>query len=189
MKKASFYIILALFLVAVIGIFILASISESQSVLGTITPTDAACEAYRSGGALLTAEDGQGLSYDGYMRCYAIVYIPDAHELQITVKSNKSTYERLGTTEEAGFDFMLYDTVTEEENRNYTEERASEGRHCYYRLVFSDFELTEETDVELIMFPKGKDDKYSYLKFHRAGEELTEYELSDEEVAALGGKN
>jgi len=185
-KKTIYYIIAALFLFAVIGIFILSAETESTDVLNEIAPTDAAKSAYASGETIQTNDLKQSLSFDGYMRCYSIAYIPSVKEFQVSVKHNKSVYEKLGTTESEGFDFMLYNTATEEEFRDYTQTRESEGRYGYYKLVFNNIDFSENTDIELIMFPKGKKDKYSFLKLHEAGDALEVYDLSKEEIASLG---
>ena len=186
MKKVLTVIFLLIFAVAIGFAVVMISISESTSVLDLVTPTDAVKAANASGGEIFELDPEIAISYDGYMRCYTIVWIPEAKELQVSVKSNNSTYEKLGATKADGYDFMLYDVASETEYRTYTEEREYEGRYSYFRLVFEGVEFDENVSLELIMFPKGKETPYSYFMLHESGEELKTYKLSKEEIALLG---
>ncbi len=189
MKKVLFYIFTALFAAFVIWLIVNFTIMDSQSVLSDVTPTDGAKAAYAAGEEILTHEPDQEMSSEGFMHVYSLVYIPSAKEFQVTVKYNKAVYQKLGTTAEAGFGFKLYNTETEEENENYVEKRDTEDRYSYYRLVFENVEFSEAADLELVMFPKGDDSRFSALKMHRSGQKFEEYKLSEEEIASLGGRN
>lgn len=186
MRKVLTAIFLAAFAVVLIFAIVMISISESTSVLDLVTPTAAVKTAYESGGKILTYSPEQSISFDGYMRCYSIVWIPEAKEFQVSVKSNNSTYEKLGATKADGYDFMLYDVESETEYRAYTETKEYEDRYSYFRLVFEDVEFGEDVSLELIMFPKGKETPYSYFMLHESGELLKNYKLSKEEIASLG---
>ena len=185
MKKVLTVIFLALFAVVLGFAIVMISMSESTDVLDLVTPTDAVRTA-NAGGGIFEVKPELSISYDGNMRCYSIVWIPEAHEFQVSVKSNNSTYEKLGANKADGYDFMLYDVERETEYRTYTEEREFEGRYSYFRLVFEDVEFDEDVSLELIMFPKGKETPYSYFMLHESGEELGTYKLSKEEIALLG---
>ena len=188
MKKVLTIIIFAMIAVVVVSLVIMISVSEAKTVLRAITPTPAAVKAYAEGEDILSHDVKQELSFDGYMRCYALVYIPDEGELQVTVKSNNSVYEKLSTTAERGFVFKLYDVETEREFTEYTEVRASEGRYGYYRLAFSGVEFSEDADLELVMLSPDNEERGSVIKLHKAGQEFEEYELTDDETVSLGGK-
>lgn len=188
MKKVLFYVFIALLLVFVVWLIVNFTIMDSQSVLHDITPTDGAVSAYQSGGEILTHDPDQTMSAEGFMHVYSMIYIPSAKEFQITVKYNKSVYDKLGATAEAGFEFKLYNTETGEENVDYSEKRDTEERYSYYRLVFDGVEFSDAADLELVMFPKGDDSRYSALKVHKAGQVFEQYKLSEEEIASLGGR-
>ena len=189
MKKAFKFVVGLTVLLVAVGAIIMIWISESKSVLCDITPTDAAKEAYASGGEILYHDTDQELSFDGYMRCYALIYIPGGKELQITVKSNNSVYEKLGTTESRGYRFKLYDTETGKEFTDYSEVRESDGRYGYYRLAFSGVEFSDSADIELVMLSPGDDELGSVIKLHKAGQKFKEYNLTKEEIASLGGRD
>lgn len=186
MKKVLYIIIAAMALVALVGVIVMISISDAKNVLRDITPTDAVIEAYKSGGEILTHDPDQELSFDGYMRCYALVYIPGAKELQITVKSNRSAFEKLETTEEQGYIFLLYNTETEEENKNCTVTSEFEGRYAYYRIVFGDVEFSDTASLELVMLSPNNAERGSVAKIHKSGQEFAKYKLSKEEIASMG---
>ncbi len=188
MKKIISYVFIALFAVFVGWLIFRIVVMESKSVLSEITPTDQAAAVYKDGGEFLTHEPAQTMSFDGYMHLYSLVYLPDAKELQITVKYNKSVYEKLGATAEAGFGFKLYDTLTGEENTDYTFKRDTEDRYSYYRLAFEGVEATDGSDLEIVMFPKGDDTAFTAAKIHKSGQVFEDYKLSEEEIASLGGQ-
>ena len=188
MKKVIFYVFVALFLAFVVWLVINFSIMDASDVLSGITPTDGAKAAYAAGDEILTHDPDQRMSSDGYMHVYSMIYIPSAKEFQITVKYNKSVYEKLGATAEEGFGFKLFNTETEEENTDYTQTRDTEERYSYYRLVFENVGFSENADLELVMFPKGNDSSFSAMKIHRADQKFEQYKLSREEIASLGGR-
>ena len=188
MKKVIFYVFVALFLAFVVWLIVNFAIMDDKSVLSDITPTDGVREAYRNGEEILTHEPDQIMSSDGYMHVYSMIYIPSAKEFQITVKYNKSVYEKLGTTAEAGFGFKLFNNETYEENSAYSSERDTADRYSYYRLVFENVEFSDRADLELVMFPKDNEASFSAMKIHRADQEFEEYKLSEEEIASLGGQ-
>ena len=188
MKKIITAVFFVLFGIAVVGIFILSAINDAEDGPNTIVPTDGAVSAYRNGDPILWHKTDQKLSTDGNIRCYKMIYIPSAKELQITVKYNKIVYQKLDASEDDGFEFILYNTETKDESGDYTvSEHYSSGRFAYYRLVFQGVEFSDTADVELAMHPVGVRDCGSAIKLHRAGQEFEEYKLSDEEIAALGG--
>ncbi len=189
MKKAFHTVVGIIVALVAVGSIIMIFMSESKSVLRDIMPTDAAKAAYSSGEGILCHDTKQELSFDGYMRCYSLIYIPSERELQITVKTNNSVYEKLGTTAERGFVFKLYDTETKKEYTEYAGERAAEGRYGYYRLAFSGVEFSDKADIELVMLCPDDEERGSVIKLHEAGQEFEEYKLSKEETAKLAGRD
>ena len=189
MKKAFHTVMGIIAALVAVGSIIMIFTSESKSVLCDVMATDAAKTAYSSGEQILCHDTKQELSFDGYMRCYSLIYIPAERELQVTVKSNVSVYEKLGTTAERGFVFKLYDVETGKEFTKYAEQRESSGRYGYYRLAFSGVEFSDKADIELVMLCPDDVERGSVIKIHEAGQEFTEYKLSKEEIAQLAGQN
>ena len=189
MKKVIFYVFIALFLAFVVWLVVNFAIMDAQSTLSDVTPTEGAAAAYKNGDDILTHDPDQTMSVEGYMHVYSMIYIPSAKELQITVKYNKSVYEKLGTTAEDGFAFKLFNTETEEETTDYTAKRDTEDRYSYYRLAFSGVEFSDAADLELVMFPPQNESSFSAMKIHRAGQKFVQYDLSKEEIASLGGRD
>ena len=189
MKKIITGVFFVLFGIAVVGIFILSAINDAENGPNTITPTEGAVSAYRNGDPILSHDTDQKFSSDGNIRCYKMIYIPSAKEFQITVKYNNIVYQKLEADADDGFEFVLYNTETKEENTDYTvSEHPSKGRFEFYRLVFHNVEFSDTADIELAMHPVGARDRGSAIKLHKAGEEFEQYKLSKKEIAALGGK-
>ena len=189
MKKILTGVFFALFGIVVVGIFVLSAIGDAEDGPNTITATSGAVSAYKNGDPILTHKTDMKLSTDGNIKCYKMIYIPSAKEFQITVKYNKIVYEKLGANEDEGFDFVLYNTKTGEENTSYiVSDRSAKGRFCYYRLVFHEVVIQDDADIELAMHPAGKRDVGSAIKLHRSTQQFEDYKLSKKEIAALGGK-
>ena len=195
LKKIPFIIIMVLFGAFLLFMLFLIITSESKTVFNEITWTQGAKEAYDAGGDILTHKADQQLSTDGYMRCYAIIWIPSANEVQVTVKHNVGVYEKAGTSPDVGFGFKLYNTGTKVAFTDYTAKREEKGRYGYYKLVFKDVEFDPETeDLEIVMFPKHDEEKFSVLKLHNSGtmmgykQDFEPYDFSKKEIAALNGE-
>ena len=203
MKKVLFIIFVVLFVIFLIFSFYLVFTSESKSVFNEIEWTEGAKEAYSNGDEILTHEADQQISTDGNMRCYAIIWIPSANELQVTVKHNVGVYEKMGVSPDVGFGFKLYNTGNGEEYNTkegdefteYTAKREEKGRYAFYKLVFSGVKLDPETeDLEIVMYAKHNEDKFSVMKLHNSGAILgykqvfEPYDFSKGELAALKGE-
>lgn len=135
------------------GLFILrCCVAADQSHLDTIIPTDALRAAYTDGTVeILTHEVVAEISSDGYMSCYAFTWSPEAREVQITVRYNNSVFEYNNLPTDSVLSFTLIDSATEKE---YTPSYIEEDHfwmYNYRRLVFSDIDVSEASDLVVYM--------------------------------------
>ena len=178
------------FIILVIGLLLWRIFyAESKNVMSDVTPTDAAISAYKAGEEFLTHRTVQigGISNDGFMRCYAFVYIPSQGEMQVTVKTNESIYGSIPNIK--GFSFKLYDPATKEEWQASSVETLKKGVYMYFRPVFDGVTFDESSDdeLEIVMTSEDGTEDYSVFKLHDNTAEFKKYKLSSKEKASLGG--
>lgn len=186
MKKAikyTFYTFLAIFFIAIV-IRIMAF--DSSKVLSDIIPTDNMKEAYANGSEVLTHELIQNIADDGNSRGYALVYLPEKGELQITMKYNLSIIKKASLTDGYEFQFKLYNTETEEEYKAVSYVREIQNNYGYARAVFEGVYFSETADVEIVMCNKDFTEDYSCYKVHASKQEFEPYEFTKEDIALLG---
>ncbi len=190
MKKILYYILGGAFIVFLGAFIFRMCVMDQQKVLNTITVTENVREAYKNDGKILTHEPYEDMSFRGYMKCYAMVYLPEYGEFQVTVKSNNSSYEKVGTTESAGFDFALAvgDASSGDLIRkfdDYTFTRDKEGLYGYYRLVFKGVTVPENGNITIGLYAAGGNEPRDEMILHAAGQEFRDYRLSKEEIAKI----
>lgn len=136
------------------GLFILrCCVAADQSHLDTIIPTDALRTAYADGSIeILTHEVVAEISENGYMSCYAFTWSPEAREVQITIRYNNSVFEYNDIPADGTLTFTLTDSVTETEYTPSYIEEDSFWMYNYRRLVFSDVDVSETSDLVVHMY-------------------------------------
>lgn len=164
--------------------------------LGQVTPTEAAICEYEKGEDAnvltnpvhdkLSSTNGTG---DGYFAGNALVYFPEEKELQVTIRMNDSTFEKLGTEEMPDFFLKIYENFSydDEDPVVRTRECAKyEDDHfwmySYRRLVFEDVEIGEDNDVLVCIAGEDGD---SELVVHFREQELEQYNFSRKDKKAL----
>ena len=171
---------------------------NDESVLSYITPTENALAAYadKGEGAFMYNEIDDRISgnaegsADGYFSAYAFVYIPEKKEVQVTVRVNDSTKDRLGTDGTPYFYLNIYENA--EDVRNIREPVYTEDQHrlmyTYRRLVFEDVEIGRTNDLLICISDTGdsSSDK-SELVIHFQEQVLEQYELTKKDVKSLEG--
>lgn len=173
-------------LIAAIALIILRVVyADVNTVFTKITPTDGVKSAFASGAEILTHKTVQEIADDGYMKCYALVYIPSENELQISVKFNKSIYDHVGSGEL--FDFKLYNTSDESEVWAKSVERTEKGLYGYCRVVFENVTIEENEALEIVMTSADRLDDYSVYRIHEDYQDFKPYKLSGSEKAQIGG--
>ena len=163
-------------------------VAADQSHLNDLIPTDALRAAYADGDAgIITHDMAAEIAENGYMSCYAFAWSPEAKEVQITVRYNNSVYEYNGLPEGDEFLFTLKESVTE---TVYTPTRIETDEMWMYnsrRLVFSDVEADEASN--LVLFMHHGETQISSDTIHYADQNVVNepYKLSRKEKEALGG--
>lgn len=186
MKKIIKWIFAALLAVFVAAIVIRIFQAESTGALSDVLPTDNAKKAYAEGEVFYSHDVDQERSSDGAIMAYSLVYIKDEGEIQITVRHNKSIYERLKIKDGTKFGFKIYNASTEKEFEAYEEKTESDKMYVCHRVAFKDVEFSENEELELVMSSADFGVDYSVLKLHSAEQKFEEYSLSKGEIAELG---
>lgn len=90
-------------------------------------------------------ENASELSSDGYFCAYGLMYIPEAEEVQLTVRYNRSVYEYNGIPENMPLSFYL--SVGASGEKLPLTVGASDERlmYEYRRLVLDGIELSDDT--------------------------------------------
>lgn len=164
--------------------------------LEDVTPTEAALAEYEKGDAAniltnpvhdkLSSTDGTG---DGYFSAGAMIYFPEQKELQVTIRMNDSTFEKLGIEKMPDFflkiltNYQYNDEVHDVKTRpcaRYEDDHF--WMYSYRRLVFEDVEIGPNNDV-LVCIAGEKND--SELAVHFREQELEKYEYSRADKKAL----
>lgn len=183
-KKIIKWIWYTFVIVAIALIIFRIFMSDSSSVFKNITATDEAKAAFAAGEEILTHRMTQSISDDGVMRCYSFIYIPSEKQVQITVKFNKSIYDKVSGNEKFGF--KLYTS----ESKNLIEashiDRAEEGLYGYCRAVFDGVEFADGEALEVIMTDSEYTEDYSVYRIHEENMKFKTYKLSKNEKKLLG---
>ena len=181
--KYTVYIFLALVFAAfVVRIWVF----DASTVFTDIVPTENAKTAYAQNLEITTHELIQNIADDGNSRGYALVYIPESGELQITMKYNLSIYKKASVPTDSELQFKLYDTETEKEYYAVYYQRDVKGNYGYARVVFEGVWFSESADIEIVMCNEDYSEDFSCYKVHAAKQEFESYKLSKEEIALLG---
>ena len=163
-------------------------VAADQSHLNTLIATDALRTAYADGDAgIITHDMAAEIAENGYMSCYAFAWSPEAEEVQITVRYNNSVYEYNGLPEGDEFLFTLKESVT---GTIYTPSHIETDEmwmYNYRRLVFSNVEADEASN--LVLFMHHGETQISSDTIHYADQNVVNepYKLSRKEKEALGG--
>lgn len=185
MKKVIIYTCYAIIAIVFVALVIRICMFDSSKVFTDITSTENAKTAYLLGQEILTHELIQNIADDGNSRGYALVYLPESGEIQITMKYNLSILKKAGLPEGYEFQFKLYDTETEKEYYAVYYERDVERNYGYARAVFEGVYFSDTADIEIVMCSEDYTEDFSCYKVHAAKQEFEPYKLSKEEKARL----
>lgn len=174
-----------------------------DSTLDTIIPTDAVCAEYSRGDEavflynpvhdrLSSGKEGA----DGYFSGYGFVYLPEKEEIQVTIRMNDSTLEKLSLDEVPYFFLKIYDNFSyDDENPNVQirectrVEEYHKLMYSYRRLVFEDVEIGETNDLLVCLSTDGTSaGGVSELVIHFREQELEPYKLSRADKKAIEGE-
>ena len=185
-RIAKWTVIFILYFLIAIVIF-RCCIAADRSTLSDVTPTEALRAAYRADSALemQTHEIVAEIASDGYMACYALVYIPSIHELQISVRYNNSVYTYNDLPAGLEFTYTLTDSESGETRAALVVDRAEKLMYNYRRLIFESVTITDTNDLVLTMW--AEDEAISTDTVHYADQNIVmePYKLSRAEKKLL----
>ncbi len=186
-----FILIVGMLVVAILGRIYMM---EDNDHLSYLFATDNAKAAYSENEKAFSYHNPtDNLSNDGYYSANGFIYNADKNELQITARYNDSLYVYLDTEDKTEFTFTVYDVATKTEYEAKKLQFGEKYMYNYEKLVIEDIEITDETELYLIMhfedkYPVEEDDKQAGLVIHGAGQTMKTYKLSKEEKAALAAE-
>lgn len=186
MKKILKYTVYAFLALVFVALVVRIWIFDASNVFTDIVPTENAKTAYAENQEILSHELIQNIADDGNSRGYALVYIPESGELQITMKYNLSILKKASLPEGYEFQFKLFDTETEKEYYAVYYQRDIKGNYGFTRAVFEGVRFSESADIEIVMCSEDYSEDYSCYKVHASKQDFEPYKLSKEEIALLG---
>ena len=136
MKKAI-KIILTVILFAVIALFVYRCyMVADHSYGGTPYVTEALKSAFADDESEILKSNSSGeISESGLFAAYNMFYNPESGEVQVTVRWNKSTYEKTSTPDGEDFDFVIKNETTGEEFPCTIIESHVRSLYRYRRLI------------------------------------------------------
>lgn len=172
------------------GLFILrCCVAADQSVLDSLTVNEALKRAYAADPSLsmITHDTPFEISEDGYMTAYALVIIPDAEQVQITVRYNDSIFSYNSLPEDAPFTYTLTDSESGAVIAAVPAEQAEKWMYNYRRLVFDGVPFTDESNLTVAIW--CGEEKITEELIHHADQNVVNepYTLSQKEKSALAG--
>lgn len=202
--KVIVFIIIALLIWRVI-------FATDKNTLSDFVPTKASSDLYNANGSLtvLTNDVISEISDGGYFSVYGVQYVPDAKELQVTVRYNDSTVEQLGKV-----DFYAYTVDTSaDQTLNEEGDGADSGEsgerlyngfpigeiltpavrgtdeklfYNYEKLVFENVEIGDTVNVVVSLCAEGDSSiEYAAIAVHYAEQTFENYKMSGSEKNAL----
>lgn len=190
--KTMFKKIITAFIYAIIlilcGMIILRCCANSdRTTMTELLVTSELTEAYRDGEmeVLKLEENASEIAPDGYFTAYGFRYIPEARQLQVTVRYNVSNWEYLELPEGTEFSFFLCkneDETTLREPDVIVKEAKSIYR--YAKLVWNNVDIGEDNWQ---IFMDRQDGQYSIAPLRYVEQEYRPYKLTGAEKKALAG--
>ena len=162
--------------------------SADRSTLTDLAVTPELTAAYADGEmeVLRLEEDASEIAPDGYFNAYGFRFIPEARQLQVTVRFNVSTWEYLELPAETPMDFYLCqndDTSTLRAPDLVLEESRSIYR--YRKLVWNNVDIG---DANWQVYMDRQDGEYSVAPIRYVEQEYRDYKLSGGEKKELRSK-
>lgn len=160
--------------------------NADRSAFTELMPTPALTAALADGETevLRLEENASEIAPDGYFTAYGFRYIPEARQLQVTVRFNVSTWEYLGLPAETPMDFYLC------QNNDHATFRApdlmeedAKSIYRYRKLVWNDVDIGDDNWQ---VYMDRQDGEYSVAPIRYVEQEFKPYKLSGAEKKMLG---
>ena len=187
MFKKIFTTAVGLIVLVLCGLIVLrCCMSADRSIMTDIIPSEALRNAYTSGAltAVTTEEPAADIADDGYYSVYGLVYFPELHQVQITVRYNRSLFSYVGKPEGTEFSYTLGEKDGSERISPTVVETYEKGIYIYRRLVFDGVDVEEET--ALYCFMRLSDTYESENPVHHAMQPLVNRKFTKAELQMLG---
>ena len=189
MFKKIFTTAVTLIVLALCGLIVFrCCMSADRSVMTDIVPSEAMLSAYTAGEltAVTTENTAADIAEDGYYSVYGFVYFPELHQVQITVRYNKSLFNYVAVPVGTEFSYTLgnddsTDRVSPTSVTNY-----ENGLYIYRRLVFDGVDVSEETTLNCFM--RLSDTYESKHPVHHATQPLVDRKFTKDELRMLNGE-
>ncbi|MBQ3901272.1 MAG: hypothetical protein IKR53_04140 [Clostridia bacterium] len=174
-------------LAVVIGLIIArALISGYKGEFKRLTATDNLKRYYSDVGAfkVKTHKIGSALSTKRQFSAYALRYVPEAEELQITLRYNDGTYRYAGVEQGTEFLYTLRNGTTEEQIPGTVN---GSKRWLMYHFVTVSFEGVrfDPGADDLSVLSYVDDQAFDEVLIHHHTQEFTERELTKAEIRSL----
>jgi len=173
-----------------------------DSTFSDLVPTAETAALYKADGEItvMTNKVVHEMSVGGYFSAYGVYYIPEAKELQVTVRYNNNSVEALGD-----ICFYAYTVDTSGEPVvNATDVRLHEGYpigdivepeiygteektlYGYEKLIFRGISIDENTNVVIsLCTDNNSDNEKAVIVAHFAEQPFDDYKLSKAEKKAF----
>ena len=188
MAKKIVKIIFTVAIAAVCGIMIFrVLISMNKNEYKSLEPTDAVRAAYAENDEIevFSHKFTADFSGSGVFCAYAFHYVPDAREIQVTVRINKSAASKSGDLDNIGF--SLRNASTEEQTRGTVIGEKDWMMYRFYRISFEDALIEDGVSYGLLMTRAGAVEDEMIL--HHKDQEFDVRSLTAAEKKALSGED
>ncbi len=184
------------FFILMVGMLVVAILGriymmEDNDHLSNLFATDNAKEAYSENTSAFTYHNpADNLSNDGYYSAHGFIYNEAKKELQITARYNDSLYNYLDTEDKTEFTYTVYDKATKTEYEAKKLQFGEKYMYNYEKLVIENLEITEKTELYLILhfedkYPVEEEGKETGLLIHTEGHPMKTYKPTKAEKAEL----
>ena len=184
-KKVLKYFFISVIAILNAVIIFRVALTLNKNELKAIEPTDSLCAAYAQDADLevLTNKLVNDLSTNRAFTAYSFCYVPDAGEVQITVRINKGEYKKVSLPEGGEFTFSLRDSETDELTEGEILSVKDWMMYRYFRVSFPCGELKEGVSYGMLLQANGEAE--DEMVVHHKDQEFSTRSLTSGERKAL----
>ena len=163
-----------------------ALISGYKGEFKSLTATENLKNFYHENGAfsVLTHKIGTSLSTKRQFTAYALRYVPEAEELQITLRFNDGTFRYVGVEKGTEFGYALRNSTTEEQIKGSVNGTKTWLMYHFVTLSFENVAFDPGKDNLSVLAFNGSE-AFDEMMIHHHTQEFTERELTKSEKEAL----
>ncbi len=183
----SIRLFLTVILAIVIALIIArALISGYKGESKSLTATDNLKNYYKENGPfpVMTHGIGTALSTNRQFCAYSLRYVPEAGELQITLRYNDGTFRYVGVEKGTEFGYALRNSTTEEQIKGSVNGTKTWLMYHFVTLSFENVAFDPGKDNLSVLAFNGSE-AFDEMMIHHHTQEFTERELTKSEKEAL----